>query len=385
MAVNDSTSKANQQREASMRRLWIVLIACILFGTLGARAAPAENVVVGVNVVGPDQLNEQQQDALLKQLTDNGVKVIRTGLGSDKSIDFVMRAFSRGVSTIAIVYPTYGASGARFRPANAPGGMPWKVEALSDANPDGFSHWFTTVMEKLDAGGVRLTAIEFGNEINTPGYNGDFPTEVTSRTLGLADLNNPNDAEGHAVAASYLAYLKVLGSLKTVRDASKLNRSTPIISAGLADFGLPRFKPGSKNDAVSIPDTLAFMKNNGLDNLVDGYGVHVYPSGDPHASLSSRRDQLDHDIFAACKQGAKPCWLTEWGFTSNDWTCPIKEDLRTTLVAAMRKLMKESADQNRLAGAIYYSWTGMPGNQSGWSIFRCGALTDAGKLALSPL
>src|ERR1700733_9908243 len=141
MGIMTGDLDAHQQREASMRRLWIVVIACILFGTLGARAALAENMVVGVNVVGPDQLNEQQQDALLKQLTDNGVKVIRTGLGSDKSIDFVMRAFRRGVSTIAIVYPTYGASGARFRPANAPGGMPWKVEALSDANSDGFSHW----------------------------------------------------------------------------------------------------------------------------------------------------------------------------------------------------------------------------------------------------
>ena len=73
-----------------MQKLWIVVIACILLGTLGARPALAENEVVGVNVVGPDQLSEQQQDALLKQLTDNGVKVIRTGLGSDKSIDFVM-------------------------------------------------------------------------------------------------------------------------------------------------------------------------------------------------------------------------------------------------------------------------------------------------------
>jgi hypothetical protein len=62
-----------------MRRLWIVLIACILFGTLGARAALAENVVVGVNVVGPDRLNEQQQDALLKELTDNGPADIAVG------------------------------------------------------------------------------------------------------------------------------------------------------------------------------------------------------------------------------------------------------------------------------------------------------------------
>ena len=29
------------------------------------------------------------------------------------------------------------------------------------------------MLDKLDAAGVRLTAVEFGNEINTSGYNGD--------------------------------------------------------------------------------------------------------------------------------------------------------------------------------------------------------------------
>jgi hypothetical protein len=64
--------------------------------------------------------------------------------------------------------------------------------------------------------------------------------------------------------------------LKSARDASKLNRTTPILSAGLADWGLPRPHPGSKLDEVSIPDTIAFLRQNGLDKLADGYGVHVY-------------------------------------------------------------------------------------------------------------
>ena len=192
-----------------MWKISIIAFVCILFGTLEASAAISENVVVGVNVVGPDQLNEQQQDVLIKQLLDGDVKVIRTGLGSEKSIAFVMRAYSQGISTVAIVYPTYGGSGDHFRPANAPGGMPWKVEALSDANPDGFRRWFTPVMEKLEVAGVRLTAIELGNEINTPGYNGDFLlTEVTSETLGIADLNNPNDPEAKAVAAEVYGLFK---------------------------------------------------------------------------------------------------------------------------------------------------------------------------------
>jgi hypothetical protein len=38
-----------------------------------------------------------------------------------------------------------------------------------------------------------------------------------------------------------------------------------------------------------------------------------------------------------------------------------------------------------LTGIIYYDWTEVPGKPDSWAIFRCGALTDAGKLALSPM
>jgi hypothetical protein len=37
-----------------------------------------------------------------------------------------------------------------------------------------------------------------------------------------------------------------------------------------------------------------------------------------------------------------------------------------------------------LAAAVYFSWGGHPG-EAGSTVFRCGALTDAGKLALSPM
>jgi hypothetical protein len=37
------------------------------------------------------------------------------------------------------------------------------------------------------------------------------------------------------------------------------------------------------------------------------------------------------------------------------------------------------------AAIIYYDWTEVPGKPDSWAIFRCGAITDAGKLALSPM
>jgi len=47
--------------------------------------------------------------------------------------------------------------------------------------------------------------------------------------------------------------------------------------------------------------------------------------------------------------------------------------------------LEHFVSQGRLAGIIYYDWTEVPGKPDSWAIFRCGALTDAGKLALKPM
>ena len=110
---------------------------------------------------------------------------------------------------------------------------------MSDADPDGFRRWFSPLLGVLEVSGVRLTAIEFGNEINNSQFNGDFTLEMTShRVLGINDLNNPGDIEGQKLAAGLRAYPKVLAALKDIRDHSRLNGKAPIISAGLVG-GLP--------------------------------------------------------------------------------------------------------------------------------------------------
>jgi hypothetical protein len=175
-----------------------------------------------------------------------------------------------------------------------------------------------------------------------------------------------------------------LGAVKDVRDHSKLNRATPVISAGLADVGPPRKNTGQKLDAVSIPDTLDFLKKNGLDDLVDGYGIHFYPPNqDPNVPVSDRIKSLNERAFARCCS-AKPCWLTEWAFPNRDLSCPIHDEKRVKLIQTEREAFKYFANQGRLAAITYYNWKSKPGYES-QSIFRCGALTNAGKVALSPL
>jgi hypothetical protein len=73
--------------------------------------------------------------------------------------------------------------------------------------------WFSSRVAAMEAGGVHLTAFEFGNEINTAGYDGDFPIRASGRVLGLSDLNNANDPEAAVVAAGYRAYLTALAEL----------------------------------------------------------------------------------------------------------------------------------------------------------------------------
>jgi hypothetical protein len=57
-----------------------------------------------------------------------------------------------------------------------------------------------------------------------------------------------------------------------------LNRRTPIISGGLADLDdSGKWLRSVKADAVSVDATRHFLQANGLDQLVDGYGLHFYP------------------------------------------------------------------------------------------------------------
>ena len=86
--------------------------------------------------------------------------------------------------------------------------------------------------------------------------------------------------------------------------------------------------------------------------------------------------------------------MTEWGFNNAAQTCPLNDSARAKVIQEERDAFKHFEDQGRLAAILFYSWSGVlpfswekvdankkadPG-----AIFRCGALTDAGKLAVSP-
>jgi hypothetical protein len=130
----------------------------------------------------------------------------------------------------------------------------------------------------LEEQGIVLAAFELGNEINWTAFNAEFPLPGEGNgVLSLDDLYH--DTEGKEIAKGYLQYLKILAVVKDIRDHSKLNQHTPVITAGLIDAEEGDIKAGSKVDAASFSATLDFMRANGLDKIVDGYGIHIYPNG----------------------------------------------------------------------------------------------------------
>jgi hypothetical protein len=359
----------------------------VLFFVLTANA---QGPILGMNA-SMGSLPIDQQNAILSDLHAAGVRYIRAGITpDDHGIDLARRAQAQGIGILWIVQLQYRPE-APSRPwpnaYNVWGGPP-----LSAADPGRFRNYFQPIITRLEAAGITLAGFELGNEINSPMFNADFslPAETPgqSKEFNLPDLYN--DPEGQQVAKGYLQYLKLLAVIKDVRAHSRLNRHTPIISAGLV-FNEAPDAPRGKNiklDAVSATATIAFLRANGLDTLVDAYGVHTYPwvdgPGVPSA-VAGRRDRLANYVLAPCQPegstSGKPCWITEWGIPNHDTLCPVHETSQITLVRETRANFQPYLHQRRVLALFYYAWLD---TREFYGVFRCGKCTETGRLAVAP-
>jgi hypothetical protein len=367
----------------------VLAVISLLVGT----PLHALEMIVGVNVVNPMRASVADQNVLLTQLKAAEVRVIRCGISNDeKGIDFAKRAAAQGIRIQLIVGPQYS-PGAPTRPYQ-PNAFPamWGGPLLSYADLALSKTAFQHLFDSLDMNDIALAGVELGNEINWAAFNPEFPLPGEGKILSLQDLDH--DPEGKQIAKGFLQYIKILEALKDVRDHSRLNRITPIISAGLVSA-----KDGEKlynskrEDMVSLSATIAFLRAHGLDSLVDAYGIHSYPSpgqpGNPTAS-AQRVARLNGVDLAVCHAkgtaGGKPCWITEWGFPNADLSCPAKETGRTLLIEELRSDFAAVAAENRLAGIDYFAWDSDPWSKTtdSDSVYRCGGLTESGREAIAP-
>jgi hypothetical protein len=340
-------------------------------------AARAQGPAIGVNVINPYVLSVADQDAMLAEIHGTGVRVIRASITLDaKGVDFAERAWKHGLSIEWLIYHFGGYD-------------PFGQKPLSAADPEQFRKTFMPILEALEAKGITLAAFELGNEINLSGTNPEFiPRQGNARQLSLDDLDR--DPEGRQVAKGFLQYLKVLAALKDVRDHSKLNRRTPITTAGLGTYDqndgpMPKW---AKGDVVGINTTLRYMRAHGLDTLVDAYGIHVYPDNHEGAAISAaRKAKLDKYDLAECRppgsSAGKPCWVTEWGLNNGATNCPLDDTSRARVTREMMGDFAPYARRGSLAGLVYFAWTGTPGSPPlSSALWRCGALSESGRAAL---
>jgi hypothetical protein len=392
-------------RNSTMKKIPYLLPFLVSFFAVAQAQnnSPGNNhVVVGVNVVNPMRASVDNQNIAFSQLKAAGVHVIRCGIATgkqtvvlpgDKGINYAKRAAAHGIKIQLIIDVRYaaGAPARLYGPANFP--QMWGGSPLSAADPVISKKYYQSLFDMLDENGIVLAGIELGNEINWAAFNPEFPLPGEGKILSLNDLHN--DPEGKQIAKGFIQYLKVLAALKSVRDHSRLNSNTPLISAGLvsAPDG-DKLYNNKKEDMVSLPGTIAFLRQHGLDTLVDAYGIHTYPSagqpGNPVAD-AKRAAVFNNIAIAACRpagnKNGKPGWITEWGFNNKDMDCPVNDADRTLLVKQMMGLFTKAAAQGKLAGINYFAWDSDPWAKQPepYSIYRCGGLTESGHLAIKPI
>ncbi len=343
----------------------------------GHAFATAATCPVGVNVNDFQNFEAPRQQQILEQLQRSGVRFVRTSLRpDDKDLDLAKHLQAAGIGLVVVLDPEFPPD-APLRHAD-PKRHLRSARPLSDADPERSRASYQSYFDKLDEQGIVLAGVELGNEINWTDFNGDFPIPGYGKGFTLDDLSrNP---EAKRVARGFLRYLKILAALKSVRDHSKLNRDTPIISAGMADTAGGPWQQKLKADSVPIPTTYAYLRSHGLDDLVDGYGVHTYPpvvpAGDERAEAQRAAD-LDRLVFPP--GNAKPYWLTEWGFSSVA-ASSAEDQARAESVAELRTYFLHLFREGRLRGIFWYVWN-EPDHSS---IYRGGALMEAGKRAIAP-
>jgi hypothetical protein len=365
-------------RRVTNHSFWKTFLVLTLAMICQPGIAQRTECAVGVNVNSFQNFSAADQQAIVEQLKQSGVRFVRTSLRpNDKNMTLAKTLQSEGIGLVLVPGVQFFPN-AKLRPVDEKrhirSAMP-----LSSADPESSRAYYQTIFDKLDEKGVVLAGVELGNELNWADFNGDFPVPGQGKSFTLEDL--ARDSEAKQVAQGLLQYLKVLAKLKDVRDHSKLNQHAPIISAGMAAVSGGQWQQNLKLDGVSIPATYAFLRAHGLDNLVDGYGVHDYPpvvkQGDKVAA-TQRRAYLDQSIFPP--GNAKPYWLTEWGFPSVATSSAQDQD-RVRSVAEMRAYFLQLFRQGRLAGLFWYVWN-EPDRDS---IYRGGTIMEAGKQAIAPM
>lgn len=332
---------------------------------------------IGINRVNLAWLSRADQERVLREIAASGISHVRLSLSRpvEKSIEALEMADRLDLKILVEIqlgnkdyYP------AEVRPRTGFGRI-WDVQRLSDLDLDLYRAQLRAALRRIDGMGIRIDAVEPGNEINYSAYNGDLvvyekPGRQTPRSVSEV-ANRP------AFERGLDAYVGAVRITREELRATVHSRGALLISAGLSDIGadeadyrgMERLDPGA---------FVSLLRERGIDALIDGYGIHVYPGRKGDAALVRYVTTLLD--FCQPEGEGKPCWVTEWGIANTAVSCPIDDREREGAIRAMRRVFAQGMAARTLEAAFYYDWDTQPV----YSVWRCGALSPAGVAATEP-
>ncbi|MBD9373722.1 glycoside hydrolase [Rhizobium sp. ARZ01] len=332
---------------------------------------------IGVNRVNLGWLSRDEQKRVLTEIATSGATHVRLSLSRpvDKSIEALEIADRLGLRILLEIqlgnkdfYP----EGTRPRSGF---NRVWDVHRLSDLDLGRYRAGLRSALQVIDEKGIRLDAVEPGNEINYSAYNGDLlvyrtPGGRTPRTV--AEI-----ADRDAFERGLDTYVEVVRITREELAVTEHSRGAAIVSAGLSDVsvgeadrrGMERLDPG---------EVISLLRARGIDRQIDAYGIHIYPGQKAAAAL--RRSVTSPLEFCRSGDAGKPCWVTEWGVANTARSCPIDDREREAAVRVVRDAFSRLMEERRLEAAFYYDWD----TQASYSVWRCGALSPAGAVAIDP-
>ena len=365
-------------RRAAPWALLVAALVCWAALSHGGSALASEAAVArfGINRLNLAWLKPAEQERILQEIADSGATHVRLSLSRpvDKSIDALEIANRLGLRIlleIQLSNKSYYADTVRPRTGF---GRIWDINRLSNLDLDRYRAGLKAALKRMDALGIRLDAVEPGNEINLAGYNGDLavyekPGQPTPRSV--TDLRDR--------AAFEKGLDKYVEALRVTREEMQQSesRAAVIVSAGLADMGA-RQADREGMERLDPAEVIVLLKTKGMDRFVDAYGIHIYPARkDPKAIRSVATKLLD---FCEPADQGRPCWVTEWGIGNRAQSCPVDDREREGAMTAMRTVFEQFSKEKRLDAAYYYDWD----TEKNYRLWRCGKLSPAGALAIEP-
>jgi len=346
------------------------------FVTLGPQPAPAgDDLRSGVNRVNLAWRTAAEQQEILGEIAASGVTDIRLSLSRpvDRSIDALKIADALGLNIlleIQLSNKSYYPSDLKPRTGHD---RVWDIHRLSDLDLEKYRTELSSALTRIDEAGIRLEAVEPGNEINISPYNGDlhvYPVRGVRTARSIDELRNRS-----AFEKGLDKYVDALRIARDLLDATVHSRETKLVSSGLSDMraqtadrlGLERLDAG---------EVIDLLQERGLDEIVDAYGIHIYPGNRTASAIERRIGELLE--FCLPAETGHPCWITEWGVANTSQECPVDDGKREVVVRNVLQTFDDLSDTGRLEAVFYYDWD----SHDRYSVWRCGGLSPAGALAV---